>query len=90
MEDIPIGVQIEDYNSSTERILTMTDAPPRVLPYLNTMLNSVTYEVNHQRILIERVEYGIFEWLGEIGGLGGALYGFFGTILMLFLVRDGA
>ena len=67
----------------------MTDAPSRILPYINTMVNSVTYEVNHQRIWIQRVDYGIFEWLSDVGGIRGALYGFFGTILMLFFVGDG-
>ena len=52
LENILIGVHLEEYNSSTERILTMTDAPSRILPYINTMVNSVTYEVNHQRIWI--------------------------------------
>ena len=47
LEDTPIGIQLEDYNSSTERLLTLVNGPSRVMPYLNTMLNSVTYEINH-------------------------------------------
>ena len=54
------------------------------------MLNAITYEVNHSRILTERGDYGIFEMMGDIGGLYGMFFDFFGPFVVMLLVGDEA
>ena len=47
--------------------------------------NAITYEVNHRRMVINRVDYSLFEWLGDIGGLTGMLLGCAQLTLSFFL-----
>ena len=69
-------------------MLTLEQANNRIIPYDNTLWNSITYEVNHRRILSERVDYGFFEWLGDIGGINGIFLDFLGPLVVYLLVGD--
>lgn len=51
------------------------------MPYKNMLWNAVTYEVNHMRVMIKRVDYGFFSWLGDIGGLSGIFFSSFSLVL---------
>lgn len=56
----PAGFSFEGPNLYTERILTLETSAPRILPYKNKMHNAVTYEVNHKRVMIQRIDYSLF------------------------------
>lgn len=71
-------------------MLTLQQTYPRILPYKNRIWNSVTYEVNHTRTSIERIDYGFFEWLGDIGGIQGIFFSFLGPLVVFLLVGNGS
>ena len=52
------------------------------------MLNAVTYEVSHKRKKVQRAEYNLFEWFGDVGGLYGLYFEVLGPILMALLVSS--
>lgn len=66
----------------------MIDEPFRLLPYNNKFQNSVTFEISENMIVMSRIDYGIFDWLADIGGLFKILQiGIF--ILISKLIEDG-
>ena len=46
----------------------------RILPYDNLFLNSVTYEVWDSQKYFKRIDYGILDWLSDVGGLYDAIF----------------
>lgn len=57
----PIGIDYQGgSNIETERILRLENTMARILPYTNQMVNAITYEVNHKRINVERIDYTLF------------------------------
>ena len=44
----------------------------------------MTFELSRDLRLIKREVYSIMDWLGNIGGLTGSLYGLFGAAVMVF------
>ena len=56
----------------------------RILPYKNRFWNSITYELSRTQIEYTRVVYSTLDFLGDIGGLYGALGPFF-TVCVLML-----
>lgn len=42
------------------------------------------------RIVSKRVDYGFFEWLGDIGGIQGIFFDFLGPLVMFLLVGNGS
>jgi len=88
---MPLGITFfEDSNEKLERTFALETIQSRTLHYLNLMLNSVTYEVSHKRMKVQRVEYSLFEWFGDLGGLYGLYYEMIGPILVALLASDGA
>ena len=45
----------------------------RILPYNNYMWNSITFELSRTRVEYTRTVYSSLDFLGDIGGLFGAL-----------------
>ena len=45
----------------------------RILPYQNSMWNAITFELSRTRIEYTRTVYSTLDFLGDIGGLFGAL-----------------
>lgn len=72
-------------------------------PYPDTTQLAITYELNRDLSIIRRKVYGILDFLGDIGGLAGALRALFATLVIFFqykvvlnyvsnhtfLIRDG-
>lgn len=57
----PLGISFQGgTNIETERILRLEESQSRILPYKNKMVNAITYEVNHKRIFVQRVDYTLF------------------------------
>ena len=49
----------------------------------NTQL-AITYELDRDLQTISRKVYGILDWLGDIGGLAGALKALFTALIIVF------
>ena len=45
------------------------------MQYLNDFHNSVTYELSSNQVVMYRTVYNFMNWLTDIGGLYGAIYG---------------
>ena len=72
-------------------------------PYPDTTQLAITYELNRDLQIIRRKVYGILDFLGDLGGLAGALRGLFAVVVLIFqykvvlnyvsnhtfLIRDG-
>ena len=43
--------------------------PTRIMPYSNTFVNAITYEIGSTKHVLHRFEYGLLEMLSELGGL---------------------
>lgn len=72
-------------------------------PYPDTTQLAITYELSRDLNIIRRKVYGILDFLGDLGGLAGALRGLFAGVVIIFqykvvlnyvsnhtfLIRDG-
>ena len=72
-------------------------------PYPDTTQLAITYELNRDLQIIRRKVYGLLDFLGDLGGLAGALRGLFTVVVLIFqykvvlnyvsnhtfLIRDG-
>ena len=83
----------------------VTAGPTRLydFPYPDTTQLAITYELNRDLQIIRRKVYGILDFLGDLGGLAGALRGLFTVVVLIFqykvvlnyvsnhtfLIRDG-
>ena len=56
----------------------------RNIPYNNLFWNTITYEMNQTRIEYTRIVYGFFDFLGELGGLFGAIQPLFALLVAIF------
>ena len=57
--------------------------PLRLYDFKDGVQLGITYELNRNLKTVKRKVYGILDWLGDIGGLAGALHAiFFGAILI--------
>ena len=59
------------------------------MPYKNNFWNSITYELSLTRLSYKRIVYSFLDFLGDIGGLFGAITPAFGFIVSLFMYRGG-
>ena len=83
--EIPFGISVDP---KQDLIFNLIDEPSRFLPYENTFQNSVTFEIGEALKVITRLDYGILDWLSDIGGLYKILQiGAF--ILISNLIEDG-
>ena len=56
----------------------------RVMPYKNQFHSAITYELSSTNIKYYRQVYSFLDWLGNIGGLYGAVSTIFGSIVFIF------
>ena len=59
----------------------------RILPYKNQFWNSITFELSRTQIEYTRVVYSSLDFLGDIGGLYGALLPFFSFCILMLQYR---
>ena len=59
----------------------------RILPYDNYMHNAITFELSRTRIDYTRTVYSVFDFLGDIGGLYGALGPTFAGLVYILQYR---
>ena len=87
--DYPYGLGLYRTTIDTFKIGA---SPVRVLPYVGEQLYfhaAVTFEHASSIIKIDRIDYGMFQWAADIGGL----YNLFSKLFMFllsFLVAGGA
>ena len=60
----------------------------RLRYYNNNIVGTVVYEMSHSLTSISRIEYGIFLFFADIGGLFGITYSL-GNILTQLLTYNG-
>ena len=82
---IPFGMDDEREN---DEFFSILEQPARILPYENLFWNSITYEMSEQRKVYTRIDYGVLDWLSDIGGLFKVVH----TVIFLLisqLFKDG-
>ena len=98
-----IKTNLNDFHMSLGNLLEDSDngfnsenSGFRIMPYDNLMQNSITFELSRTRIDFTRTIYSVFDFLGDIGGLHGALGSTFAGLVFIlqyrgsymFLMRD--
>ena len=49
---------------------------------------SISYELDLNKQVFDRAVYTVLDWLGDIGGLMGILFDWFGTWIMMIVVGN--
>ena len=78
-----IGDLLQDIEDGFDLKVTET----RLLPYINSFQNSITFEMSLQRNEVSRTVYSLMDFLGDLGGLFSALGPFFGTLVAVLQYR---
>ena len=92
-------------SSEVHNMFTIEEGPvrPYDFPRPDTTQLAITYELSRDLNIIRRQVYGVLDFLGDLGGLAGALRGLFALVVLLFqykvvlnyvsnhtfLIRDG-
>lgn len=79
----PLGIHLED---ESDQIFTVIDDPLRILPYNNTFQNAVTFEISENKKILTRVDYGVLDWLSDIGGLYKILQ--MGVLMLVLMMNE--
>ena len=89
-------INMNDYSVNVGNLLidntvgfNLDTSAHRILPYRNRFWNSITFELSRTQIEYTRVVYSTLDFLGDLGGLFGALGPFF-SICVLILQYRGA
>ena len=84
-------------------VYNVVPGPLRMYDFDDTVQLAITYEFARDLQLIRRKVYGFLDWMGDIGGLAGALHATFTAAIIIFqykavinyvsnhvfLIRDG-
>ena len=72
--------------SEIHKMFTIEEGPvrPYDFPRPDTTQLAITYELSRDLNIIRRKVYGVLDFLGDLGGLAGALRGLFAVIVLLF------
>jgi hypothetical protein len=58
--------------------------PQRLYDFPDNTMVAITYELSRDLSIIRRQVYGILDFLGDVGGLAGALRGIFTVMVIVF------
>ena len=78
--EIPFGVNV---NLEEEKIFSIFDSQLRFMSYPNRWQTAVTFEFWDTMKVYHRIDYGLLDWLSDIGGL----YNILALIFFMFLGR---
>ena len=67
----------------------MRSTPSRLYDFKDSVHAAITYELSPDRHIIRRQVYSLLDYLGDIGGLAGALHALF-TFLVIFFQYKAA
>ena len=82
---IPFGIDLENED---DEFFTIVEEPVRILPYENLFWNSITFEMSERKKVYTRIDYGVLDWLSDIGGLFKVVHT--GIFLLIYqLYKDG-
>ena len=54
------------------------------MTFFDNVQLAITYELDRDSKTIQRKVYGLLDWLGDIGGLAGALMALFTALIIIF------
>lgn len=66
------------------RIFNTITGPLRLYDFKNNVQAAITYELDRDLRIVRRKVYGILDFLGDIGGLAGALKALFAASIIIF------
>ena len=105
MTELNLSDNIASLASESEifRIFNVVPGPLRMYDFDDDVQLAITYEFDRDLQVIRRKVYGFLDWMGDIGGLAGALHATFSAAIIifqykavisyisnhLFLIRDG-
>lgn len=69
----------EEFNMFTSR-----PGPIRMYDYFDNTQLAITYELDRDLFVIRRKVYGLLDFMGDLGGLAGALRGLFSVVVLIF------
>ena len=90
-------------DSDMYRLFSVVPGPLRMYDFDDDVQLAITYEFKRDLQVIRRKVYGFLDWMGDIGGLAGALHATFTAAIIVFqykavisyvsnhvfLIRDG-
>lgn len=90
-------------DGDVHRMFSLVPGPLRMYDYDDNVQLAITYEFKRDLLVIRRKVYGFLDWMGDIGGLAGALHATFAAAIIVFqykavisyvsnhtfLIRDG-
>ena len=90
-------------DSDMYRLFSVVPGPLRMYDFDDDVQLAITYEFKRDLQVIRRKVYGFLDWMGDIGGLAGALHASFTAAIIVFqykavisyvsnhvfLIRDG-
>ena len=65
-------------------LFSIVQGPFRLYDFKDDVQLAITYELNRDLKIVSRKVYGILDWLGDIGGLAGALQALFVAAITIF------
>ena len=87
IDEANFGINL-GFNQVTERIFDVEEIQSRIRYYDNNFVNSIVYEMSSQLLTVSRIEYGLFTFFSDVGGLFGITFTL-GTVLTLIFTLDG-
>ena len=69
-------------------LFVIEDGPFRLYDFPDTVQIAITYELNRDLKIVRRKVYGLLDFLGDIGGLAGALKGLFASLIVIFQYKE--
>ena len=71
-------------DTDVEKSFDIDPVQIRNIPYRNQFWNVITYEMSQTRVEYKRFVYSLIDFLGEIGGLFGAIMPLFTLLVTIF------
>ena len=71
-------------NTETHQLFDIREGVFRTWDYPDDVHVVLTYELERDLSKIRRQVYGILDYVGDIGGLAGAVFSIFSTLVLLF------
>ena len=78
---------VTNLEADIEKSFNIESTQVRNIPYNNLFWNTITYEMNQTRFFYKRYVYRFFDYLGEMGGIFGAIMPLFTFFLTIFQYR---
>ena len=70
-------------DNKVHRTFKVTPGPMRMYDFVDNVHMAITYEFSRDLVVIKRKVYGFLDFMGDIGGLAGALHASFAAAIIV-------